>query len=306
VADAPAPASADLVGVVTVLFGGDDVVEGFFESLAGQDDVPMRVYVIDNNPTPALTERCRDLAAHHGIDAVCVFNDENVGVARGNNIGIDLALGDGCRWVLLANNDTEFAPGTFSALLAPMRAGELVTTPKILFPGSDRRIWYAGGRLGAWTSCTPHIGFDEPDRGQFDAEDHTGYAPTCFMLIDASVFSRVGTMDERYFAYYDDTDFVWRMRRAGLRIRYVPGSVVIHKVGSSTGGVESPFTLFHGNRNRVYFIRKNYRGLRRVSALGYVLATRVAKSFRQPRAASARMWAGVREGFRVPTRSDVA
>lgn len=187
-----------------------------------------------------------------------------------------------------------------------MRSGELVTTPKILFPGPERHLWYGGGHLSEWTSCTPHLGFGRPDRGEWDTPGYTGFAPTCFMLIAAEVLLRVGTLDERYFAYYEDTDLVWRMRRAGVRLRYVPGSVVIHKAGSSTGGVESPFTLFHGNRNRIYFIRKNYRGVRRISALGYVLATRVAKSFRQPRSASARMWAGVREGFRVPTRPGAA
>lgn len=292
-----------MIGVVTVLFGGDDVVDGFFASLAGQDDVPFRVYVIDNNPTPVLTERCRELAERHGVDAVCVFNDANVGVAKGNNIGIEMALADGCRWVLLANNDTEFPPGTLRALLAPMAAGEVVTTAKLLFPGPERRLWYAGGTLGAWTSCTPHTGFGEPDRGQFDRAGHTGYAPSTFLLVDAEVFRRAGVMDEQYFAYYDDTDFVWRVLAAGFRLRYVPEAVVVHKVGSSTGGVESPFTLYQGNRNRIYFIRKNYRGLRRLTALGYVLVTRVAKSFRQPRAMSARMWAGVRDGFRLPVVS---
>lgn len=94
------------IGVVTVLFGGDDVIDDFFASLALQTDVALKVYVIDNNPTPALTDRCRELAAGHGLDAECVFVGENVGVARGNNIGIEHALRDGCRWVLLANNDT--------------------------------------------------------------------------------------------------------------------------------------------------------------------------------------------------------
>lgn len=292
------------MGIVTVLYGSHDVVEGFFDSLALQGDVDFKLYVIDNSPCPDALERCRGLARQHGIVAEFVFNNANLGVAKGNNQGIALALRDGCASVLLANNDTEFAAGALRRLAEAWRQGADVVTPKILYHGPDRLIWFAGGSIDTWTMRTPHHGMREIDRGQFDAPGDTGYAPTCFLLVDAGVLRQIGAMDEAYFVYYDDTDFIWRLRCAGRRVHYLPQAVVLHKVSTSTGGGESPFTVYYTNRNRVYFIRKHFRGIKRLAALAYMLATRVPTAARLPRLVAGRLWSGVRDGFRMPLGGD--
>lgn len=294
--------SAAHIGIVTVLYLSDDVLAGFFASLRGEMTfgTPFTLYVIDNSPTRSGLDTAQSLANEHGIKAVFVFNNANLGVAKGNNQGIELALGDGCSHILLANNDVEFRPGTVDTLLSALMAGERIATPKILYYGADSLIWYAGGDIRPWTMRVPHFGMLTRDRGQYDDSGHTSYAPTCFMLLEASVFSEVGLMDEAYFVYYDDADFAWRMNRHGLHIRYVPQSVVQHKVSTSTGGALSPFTLYYTNRNRIYFIRKNLHGVQRAFALCYVIVTRVLRAVRLPHPLAARLWAGLRDGWRLP------
>ena len=292
------------IGIVTVLYNSDDVIDDFFASLARQRGVDFKLYVIDNSPTPSGLDRCRELARQLDIASELVFNNANVGVARGNNQGIELALRDGCSHVLLSNNDTEFPAGTLTELLRAVKDGEQVATPKILYYGAENLIWYAGGRIDEWTMRTPHIGQLAPDRGQFDVAGHTPYAPTCFLLMRSEVFRQVGMMDERYFVYYDDTDFVWRLGRQGISIRYVPTAIVRHKVSTSTGGKTSPFTVYYTNRNRIYFIRKNLRGLRRLGALGYALLTRLPNTVGLPWPDAKRLWAGVKEGLALPVNAD--
>jgi hypothetical protein len=107
-------------------------------------------------------------------------------------------------------------------------------------------------------------------------------------------------MDEQYFVYYDDTDFVWRLAQLGIRIRFVAAAVVLHKVSSSTGGGDSPFSVYYTNRNRVYFARKNLRGLQRLTALSYILIGRLARLGRLERSIAARGWLGVKHGFQLP------
>jgi GT2 family glycosyltransferase len=286
-----------MIGIVTVLFNSDDVLPGFFASLATQRDVEFRLYVIDNSPTDSGSVLSRQLAERYAIDTVVVFNNNNGGVAKGNNQGIELALNDGCRFVLLANNDTEFSAGTISRLLTPIVGGATrVTTPKIMYFDQSDIFWYGGGRIGAWTLRTPHDGIGEKDVGQFDNVTTVGYAPTCFMMIESGVFAEVGMMDEAYFVYYDDVDFVWRMAKRGLSIGFVAESIVLHKVSRSTGGAFSPFSLRFTNRNRIYFIRKHLVGLQRMFALGYMLCTRIPRLISRP-ASAVHMWRGVREGF---------
>jgi GT2 family glycosyltransferase len=299
-----APAESSLIGIVTVLYNSDEVLPDFFTSLAAQDGVRFRLYVIDNSATDSGSQLSREFAARHGIDAAVVFNGANAGVARGNNQGIEMALADGCTHVLLANNDTAFEPATVRRLLDALGQDDLVSTPKIMYHDEPELLWYGGGRIDALTMRTPHFGMKQRDSGQFDHQTHVGYAPTCFMMIAADVFSRVGRMDEQFFVYYDDTDFVWRMARAGIGIRYVPESVVLHKVSTSTGGERSPFTLYYTNRNRVYFIRKNLHGWRKVAALSYMLATRMPRLGLLPPTLGRRGWRGISDGFKMAVPKD--
>jgi GT2 family glycosyltransferase len=290
-----------MIGIVTVLYNSDSVLPGFFSSLKQQTERRFRLYVFDNSESDSGLTLARLLAAQSGVDGVFKFNGANRGIAAGNNQGIELALADGCTHVLLANNDTEFAADVLAGLVRVLdERGSAAVTPKFYYYGEEQLIWYAGGEIHPWTMRVPHHGMRERDTGQFDRQTFVGYAPTCFMLIRADVFAAVGRMDESYFVYYDDTDFVWRMAARGLRIAFAPQHVVLHKVSTSTGGAESLFTLYYSNRNRLYFIRKNLHGPRKWLSLSLMLATRPLRFVRLPKLKRARAWRGILDGLRMP------
>lgn len=287
-----------LIGIVTVLYRSDSVLPDFFRSLAAQRDAKFKLYVIDNSEKDTGSMISRELAALNEIHAEVVFNNDNVGVARGNNQGIEMALADGCDYVLLANNDTDFQdPDVIAGLVRHTeQAGALAAVPKITYHGTNR-IWCAGGRFSPLTATTPHVGDRKEDRGQFDEEMFTEYAPTCFMLLHKSIFNTIGMMDEKYFVYYDDSDFVWRMKHAAIGLLYVPTSSVAHKVAVSTGGNESPFSLFYTARNRVYFSRKHLAPAHRAIAIAYAIVTLTVKCVKFSPAARSSVFKGLRAGF---------
>ncbi|GAB6850326.1 glycosyltransferase family 2 protein [Paraburkholderia kururiensis] len=293
------------VGVVTVLYQSDAVLEDFFASLKAQEGVDMTLYVIDNSAKDSGSVLARKLAAEAGIDARVLFNNANVGVARGNNQGIAMALEDDCEYVLLANNDVEFRdPQTIARLIEPIRDGaSLATFPKITYHGTNR-IWCAGGRFWPLKAITTHVGDGDEDHGQFDHTRFSEYAPTCFMALHASVFARVGMMDERYFVYYDDADFVWRMNRCSIHLLYVPASHVAHKVSFSTGGDETPFSLFYCTRNRLYFSRKNLRFPLSAVAQAYSVLAMLVKCPRFTPAGRRSVLRGIGEGMRLQQVAD--
>lgn len=289
----------ELVGIVTVLFNSDDVLPGFFESLSSQRGVHFRLYIIDNSKTDSGSSLCRELADFHGLETVIVFNDANVGVARGNNQGIELALRDGCTKVLLSNNDIEFRDSDLITNMVTFAndSGVEAVVPKIYYHSDPKRIWCAGGRFSLHAATTPHFGDGEIDGGQYDTARAIDYAPTCFMLLRADVFREIGMMDERYFVYYDDSDFMWRMKTARKRLHYWPKGQVWHKVSFSTGGGESLFSLYYGFRNRIIFVRKNYPVALRALSIAYIYATLAIKFFRYDRQKCDAVRRGLREGF---------
>jgi GT2 family glycosyltransferase len=67
-------------------------------------------------------------------------------------------------------------------------------------------------------------------------------------------------MDEAYFIYFDDTDFVARAVNAGYLVKYVPGSKLWHKESSSSGGKPlGPLPTYYQTRNRLYFMAKHQK-----------------------------------------------
>jgi GT2 family glycosyltransferase/glycosyltransferase involved in cell wall biosynthesis len=69
------------------------------------------------------------------------------------------------------------------------------------------------------------------------------------VLLRGSALAEVGLFDPWFFAYYEDTDLSWRLRRAGWEVRTAPESVVHHAFGASGGG---------GSRLHVFLDRRNW------------------------------------------------
>jgi GT2 family glycosyltransferase len=146
-------------------------------------------------------------------------------------------------------------PDTIEKLYSGLQeTGADMAVPKIYFYGTNL-IWAAGGKFVRYNGMTRHIGEREEDVGQYNNNYKTEYAPTCFMLIKKNVFLIVGMMDEKYFVYFDDTDFVYRAKKNNIRLIYIYNSDLEHKESTSTGA-RSDFYYYYIYRNRIYFVKK--------------------------------------------------
>lgn len=245
------------IGVVTVTYNSGSVLPQFLECVFHQTYPHFILFAVDNaskDDTLRLLKECSDERLR------IIANPDNRGVAEGNNQGIGAALEAGCGSVLLINNDTEFDAALFSQLdegLDSYRTGMIC--PKMLYFDEPERIWAAGGEFQPWRGYRIiHLGADQIDAGQCDRARLVTYVPTCCVLIKREVFETVGLMDERYFVYMDDVDFMYRAMKAGIHLMYLPEAKLLHKVGRLTGGKGSPFTDRYLTRNWVYFILKHF------------------------------------------------
>jgi GT2 family glycosyltransferase len=242
------------LGVVTVLFNSSAVLPAFFDSLDCQEFRAFHVWAVDNASIDDSAALCRRL----GDQVSVIANPENRGVAAANNQGISAAREAGCDRVLLVNNDVEFGPRLFTQLIEGLARNDCqMTAPMMYYFDRPGVIWSAGGRYQPLLGyrCL-HLYDGVVDAGQFPAPFRAQHAPTCCVLFDCSVFNRVGNMDERYFVYHDDTDFMLRCWKAGERLYILPEAKLLHKVSSLTGGAESRFSVEMGTRNRAYMLAK--------------------------------------------------
>src|SRR5438132_4827537 len=244
------------IGVVTVTFNSGQVIDGFLRSLLFQSYTDFLFYAVDN---ASADDTLQKLASYADPRIRMIGNQQNLGIAEGNNQGIRAAIEAGCDAVLLINNDTEFEPLLLDKLLTGMRQhGCDMIAPKILYYDNQQKIWSAGGGFNPLKGYAGfHYGVNQIDHGQFDEPREVEHAPACCLLVRKEVFARIGLMDDRYFVYLDDTDFCFRSKRAGLVVVYLPSATLLHKASSLTGGQGSDFCVRYLTRNQIYFMLKH-------------------------------------------------
>jgi GT2 family glycosyltransferase len=250
-------ARSPLVVAVTVTFNAGDDWEPFLACVTAQRGIDWHLLVIDNFSYDETCDRLRTIADSR---ITVILNDANLGVAAANNQGIAVALERGADHILILNNDTEFADDLFAGLAGSLDANAAdAVSPLIPYYDRPDAVWFGGGRF---TRALGILNVHDHDGAPLSAVPAKpfaiDYAPTCCLHVRREVFERIGTMDEEYFVYWDDTDFCWRMHTAGLRIVLDPGLRLLHKVSRSTGGNLSDFTIRYAQRNQMMFVRKHF------------------------------------------------
>lgn len=244
------------VGVVTVTYNSATVLAEFLDSVWKQTHRDFFLYIVDSGSTDNTIDM---LAEASDARVRTVATGKNIGFAAGSNLGIKMALEEGCDAIMLLNNDTVFGPELLQLLLDGLDTHHCdMTTPKMLYFDAPDKIWAAGGHLNKWLGYrNHHDGADQPDDGRFDRPRRVTFTPFCCILMRRSAIETLGYLDERYFVYTEDADYCFRAMRAGLSLWYVPEAKLWHKVSSLTGGGGTPFLIRYCTRNRIYFLRKN-------------------------------------------------
>lgn len=242
------------IALVTVTYNGETVWPEFLDSVLSQQGVDWHLVVVDNASTDGTIKMVR---AAQDTRITLIASDRNVGVAEGNNQGTRWALDHGYGEILLINNDTAFGPDLLHRLSSTLTdSGAGAVSALIPYYDQPDISWYSGGHFSRSRGMLSlHDGQDQPF-SVGDTAFPTDYAPTCCVLFSAKVFDQIGLMDEKYFVYWDDVDFLWRMKRAGISILVDPSAIMLHKVSISTGGRQSDFSIRYGHRNQIYFARK--------------------------------------------------
>jgi len=254
----------DKIGLVTITYNSADVLQPFLDCVWQQTHNNLVLYIIDNDSeddTHLILEKENDVRLQ------IINNSSNFGVAKANNIAIKRAIADDCDQVLIINNDVEFEATLIEKLLQLQdeRSCSLVT-PKMMYYDNPNHIWYAGSWFIKKKGYLPlHRGMKELDKGQYDEIVEVEYAPTCCLLAKKEVFQDIGLMDEKYFVYFDDTDFsyrVWKDKR--YKMFYSPDVKFYHKVGSLTKSFNKEeekifrgdFFIQQNTKNHIYFLKK--------------------------------------------------
>jgi len=214
------------------------------------------IMVVDNGST----DGSREMIGRDFPYVKLIKNNENLGFAKGNNIGIEEAMKRGTDYILLLNNDVVVDPRFLIELIAVAGSDEKIgmANPKIYYYDKPDVIWSAGTKFNRIFKSFDERGKGEIDKGQFSKMKDVNGLTGCAMLIRKEVIRKTGFFNEDYFRVAEDSEYSIRVKRAGYRVAFVPASVIWHKVASSSGGEGAPQNIYYSNRNTLYLVKDFY------------------------------------------------
>lgn len=223
------------------------------------------VFVVDNASSDGSKEMIRENFGR----VMLIENDDNLGFAAANNIGIKKAKG---RYILLLNSDTVVYESTFETMINFMEHNLEVGAAgcKVVLPG---------GRLDK--ACKRN--FPTPANALFNAlkldrlfpdnkmfgdynltyldKDKTHEVEAlvgAFMLVRREVIEEIGLLDEDFFMYGEDLDWCYRIKQAGWKIIYYPETKIMHVKGGSNKQ-KSNKIIYEFYRSMYLFYDKHYK-----------------------------------------------
>lgn len=237
--------------VVIVAWNSADCIARCLESVQAST-VPVHTIVIDNDSHDTTEQVVRGFA-----DVTYHNTHENLGYAGGCNVGLKLAQDLDASHTLILNPDAYIAADCIEKLLHAMQKDPKIglASPKIYYADSDT-IWFAGATLDLTTGSSPHIGQGEKDSALYAKDCGLPRANGCAMLVNMRALPSTGFMDDRYFLYFEETDWSLRFTQAGYTIRFVAASHCWHAASTSTGGFFTPLYQYYTTRNSLYLIRR--------------------------------------------------
>jgi GT2 family glycosyltransferase len=239
-----------------------ELLDTLLRSIRNQTLPFHEVIVVDNGSTDDSVK----LAEEHGARVIQL--GRNLGFAAAVNRGIAAARSE---WIAILNNDVTLdAPWLATLMEAADREGADFATGKILragriFPSeqaaSHGQILVIDGAFDEVSrgACACRCGAGKPDSATWNHPRRIRFAPMTAALFRSSLFSEIGSLDERFVSYMEDTDFGLRCALAGRGGVYVPSAVAHHR-GSATLGAWSYDTVRSISRNQLLLCAKHFRG----------------------------------------------
>ena len=262
-----------LVSVVTVNYNQSMVTGEFLSSFKKITYPNTEIFVVDN----ASKEEDHAGSIKEKFPYIhFIQNKENLGFAGGNNTALPYCKG---KYILFINNDTEVEKGFLEPLVDVLESDPSIAmvSPKIHYFHTPETFQFAGFTgINSITIRNFALGFGKKDIGQYDVTCETGSIFGAAMLVSMEVIKKVGMMAENFFLYYEEHDWADHMKKAGYKIYFQGKSLVLHKESISTVK-ESPFQIFYLTRGRIFFARRNNKGLIKILSLLYLYTIAIPK-----------------------------
>jgi len=198
------------------------------------------IIVADNNSTDGTVEWLKNER-----DLKCIFNETNNGFSKGNNQGIEIAIGDS---VLFLNNDTVVAPNWLENLRTALFSSEEIGAvgPLTNFASylQEINVPYQLDDMGEMIKFAREFNISDSSKW----EERLKLIGFC-MLVKMDIVKKIGGLDESFSpAHYEDDDYCFRILKEGYKILLCKDTFIHHHGSKSVGSLSSNGldSIYHG------------------------------------------------------------
>ncbi len=210
------------ISAVIVTFNPGDNIKETIEKLRKEGD---KIFIIDNNS--AIKERLLSLKFHKEVEII--YNNENLGLAAAQNIGIKKSIEEEFEWILFLDDDSEIE-GNFIKELKKAYENHRnkdilgILAPNILFKNLEKKVAYPIKSK----FFIKRVVFNEQKY-----IDDVMFVISSGSLIRTSMIKKIGLFKDEFFIDHIDVEYCLRVNSNGYKIRVVESSKLYQKVGNT-------------------------------------------------------------------------
>jgi GT2 family glycosyltransferase len=229
------------LSIIIVNYNTRDFLRSLLSSLRknANRSFSSEIFVVDN----ASVDGSGGMVAEEYPEVTLICSDVNLGFAKANNRAIREATGN---VILLLNPDTLLLPDhEFSLILEYFQSNPTVgIVGGRVFDGGLRQV-SSYGRFPTPGPLLLHFSFfgkilarlippfrkfrlADYNPASYNIEKPVDHVNGCCLFIRAEMIGNIGSLDEIYFMYLEETDLCKRARDHGWKVMYVPARTVIH------------------------------------------------------------------------------
>ncbi len=259
------------VSIIVLNYNGKKFIKNCLRSLLLTNYPNFEVLFIDNNSNDGSREWLgKEIEKLKLSNFRFISLDKNYGFAKGNNIGISLS-DPKSELIVLLNNDKEVDSEWVKNLVTFMESHKEVGAAQCkLMSLKNRSIIDSAGGVLDYIGRVLIIGSGGLNDREFN-KSYEIFSAQGAAIVIRSILRKIGLLDEEYFINYEETDLCWRIWLSGMKVAFIPNSIVYHygsgTIGSNIGGLPKPFVLYYSRKNQLSTLIKNYSAK---NALKYV------------------------------------
>jgi GT2 family glycosyltransferase/glycosyltransferase involved in cell wall biosynthesis len=238
------------VSLILLSYNHAEMVKNTIDSILTRSFYPNFELIIVDNCSDQKT--INTLKKYQHLSRVkVIFNKENYGFAKGNNIGLKQARGE---YIVLINNDILVTPGWINRLLNHYKKGVGLVGPVTNNIGNEAKIDIEYNHFEIKDLEKKSFNYTSANWGK--TLELNNIAAFCWIM-SREVYKNIGKLDERFGrGMFEDDDYCLRVKNYGYKILCAEDAFVHHFGGASFKQLQSDEYQKIFNENKEKFEKK--------------------------------------------------